>query len=166
MIPTSFTSRIALTILAIWTAGAAAAQMVPYADIAGFKIARVEEPRICLAALEKPSEAGRKMIYTYYQTAAGQRWHVAGYDDPAHLTASEVALTVTVDTAFTLERRTEAREGDFMFPFASLEELLAFEASIPDGETLIISTGEDQLNIDLGDMRAALGAITACLGAL
>ena len=144
------------------------AQIVPFGDIAGYKIARVQSQGICFAALETRSLGDQAMVYTYYQTATGRRWHVAGFGSSQELPNGEVAVEVAIDGEVTLARPTEARDGDFMLPFEALAEITAHEALIETGDqmTISINHGADNLVIALVDHRAALGAIQACLGAL
>jgi len=144
------------------------AQIVPFADIAGYTVARVQSQGICFAAVELNSVGGHSMVYTYYQTATGQRWNVAGYKSDDILTDAVTEIEVSIDDDVTLLRDTETRNGDFMLPFESLEEIQAHEAKIRTGETMHISIndGSDQLAVGLVDHRAALGAIQACLSAL
>ncbi|MGI9389438.1 MAG: hypothetical protein ACR2O1_05205 [Boseongicola sp.] len=146
----------------------AAAQIVPFGDIAGYKIARIQSKGICFAALEIRSTGDQAMVYTYYQTVTGQRWHVAGFGSSEELRNGEVALEVAIDGQVTLARSTEARDGDFMLPFEALNEITEHEALVETGDQLTISIneGSDQLEIGLADHRAALGAIQACLSAL
>lgn len=144
------------------------AQIVPFAEIAGYTVARVQSQGICFAAVELNSIGGHPMVYTYYQTAAGQRWNVAGYKSGDILPDERAEIEVSVDDEVTLARDTEVRNGDFMLPFEALEEIQAHEAKIRSGQTMNISIneGSDQLVIGLADHRAALGAIQTCLSAL
>ena len=144
------------------------AQIVPFADVAGYKIARIQSQRICFAAIELDSAGGHPMVFTYYKNATGQRWNVAGYVSADVLEEASTNVEVSVDGDVTLARETEVRDGDFMLPFEALSEIQAHEAKIKTGEAMKISInqGSDQLLIALKDHRAALGAIQACLGAL
>lgn len=148
-------------------AGPARAQIVPFADVAGYKVAKLPTQHLCFAAVELRSAADHPMIYSYFQTLAGQRWHVASYGSSAELSDGAVEVEVSIDGQVTLARTTEARDGDFMLPFEAVAEIEGHEALIPTGETMRISVnGEDHLLVDLQDHRAALGAIQACLNAL
>ncbi len=160
--------RLAAALFLASLASPAAAQIIPFADIAGYKIARVQSQGICFAALETRSLGSQAMVYTYYQRATGQRWHVAGFGSSEELPNGEVAVEVSIDGEVTLSRSTEARDGDFMLPFEALAEITAHEALIETGDQMTISVnkGSDKLAIGLADHRAALGAIQACLSAL
>ena len=162
-----FQSRL-LAAAALVLAAPASAQIVLFADIAGYKIARIESQNVCFAATELGSEAGHRMVYSYYQTKTGQRWHVAGYALENQLQGDRVAVRVSIGDTVTLERETEARDGDFMLPFEALPEIEAHEALIRTGDTMVIAIDgdSDALSLPLGDYRAALGAIAACLNAL
>ena len=155
-------------VVAIAFATPAQAQIVPFADISGYTVARVQSQGICFAAVELKSAVGHPMVYTYYQTATGQRWNVAGYQSGEVLADSNAEIVVSIDDDITLARDTEVRNGDFMFPFEALQEIEAHEARIQTGENMRISIneGSDQLVIGLDGHRAALGAIQACLSAL
>lgn len=144
------------------------AQIVPYAEIAGYQIARIESQNVCFAATEISSDAGHLMVYSYYQSKTGQRWHVAGYALENQLSGNRVAMRVTIDGTVTLERETETREGDFMLPFETLPEIEGHEALVKTGETLNITLNgdADALSLPLSDYRAALGAIATCLNSL
>ena len=145
----------------------AAAQFTPYTEVAGYTVAQIDASGVCFAATQLTSQANRDMVYTYYQAQAGQRWHVAGYQDASALESATVAVTVSVDGTQALSRETETREGDFMLPFEALAEIEGLEALIPDGNTLEIAVGDaDVLRVPLDDYCAALGAITACLSTL
>ncbi|NNE81885.1 MAG: hypothetical protein HKN18_16575 [Silicimonas sp.] len=158
----------ATALAVVLLANPTSAQIVPYKDIAGYKVARVESQNVCFAAAEFGSDEGHQMLYSYYQTSSGQRWHVAGYASEARLAGDEVAVRVTIDGTVTLERATETRQGDFMLPFEALPEIQAHEALVQTGETMEISVndGDDTLRVPLSDYRAALGAIAACLNSL
>ena len=138
------------------------------ADISGYTVARVQSQGICFAAIEQDSATGHPMVYTYYQTATGQRWNVAGYKSGEVLTDLSAAIEVSIDGDVTLDREAEVRNGDFMLPFEALPEIQVHEAKILSGDEMIISInkGSDQLVIGLDEHRAALGAIQACLSAL
>ena len=146
-------------------ANAANAQIVPYTEVAGYKIARVEGNNVCFGVAELTSIGDHPMIYSYYQTDDSRRWHVAGYASDAHLEGTTVAVRVTIDDAVTIERETQTREGDFMLPFEALAEIEGHEALVATGETMVIDVngGEDQLVVPLSDFRAALAAINNCL---
>lgn len=144
------------------------AQIIPFGDIAGYKVARVQSQGVCFAAIELNSATGHPMVYTYYQRATGQRWNVAGYKSGDILTDASAEIEVSVDDDVTLAREAEVRNGDFMLPFEALVEIEAHEARIHTGEqmTISINDGFDHLVIGLEEHRAALGAIQACLNAL
>ena len=145
----------------------AAAQVTPYAEIDGYSVASVDGQGTCLAATELTSDAGQIMVYTYYQTNRGQRWHVAGFVSNAQLPDGEVAIRAEIDGTETVARMTAAQNGDFMLPFETLPEIEGHEALVKTGEVLTIHAGDtDTLRIPLNDYRAALGAIQACLKAL
>lgn len=145
-----------------------AAQVVPQGEVAGFKIAKLVENRMCTAAWEGKSRKGHPVLYTYYGTAIGQRWHVAGFATPENLGLDAVTVGLGFDGTEQFARETEVRDGDFMFPFATLEEVETFEAAIPDAETLNVDLAEagDGIDIPVADFRAALGAIRVCLTSL
>ena len=63
----------------------AAAQFTPYTEVAGYTVAQIDASGVCFAATQLTSQANRDMVYTYYQAQAGQRWHVAGYQDASAL---------------------------------------------------------------------------------
>ena len=156
----------AISVVALCSAFAApaSAQIVPFAEMAGYRVAHVEGSNICFAATTLRSEAEESMIYSYYQSAAGQRWHVAGYETAGVLTEATVKVGVLVDGVETLSRETETRDGDFMLPFETLAEIEGFEALISEGETMEIRVGDaDRLLVPLADYRAALIAIAQCL---
>lgn len=142
----------------------ATAQVSPYAEVAGYNIARVESSAVCFAAVQLPSENGDDMLYTYYQAQAGQRWHVAGYVEDGVLTMPAVSVSVSIDGVETLLRDTETRDGDFMLPFEALAEIQGHEKLVETGDAMVIALGDtDSLTVPLGDYRAALGAVQTCL---
>ncbi len=150
-----------------FTAAPVAAQFTPYTEVAGYSVVNIQDTVVCFAATQLTSKANKVMVYTYYQSKVGQRWHVAGYEDTTALEPGQVAVTVSIDGTQALARDTEAREGDFMLPFANLEEIEGFEAMIPEGKTFEIELGNgDSLDIPLDNYRAALHAITNCLSTL
>ena len=100
------------------------------------------------------------------QTRAGQRWHVAGYGSNERLADGEAEVEVTIDGQVTLTRVTEARDGDFMLPFAALEEIEGHEARVRVGNIMRIAINGDHLDVPLENYRAALAALTTCLNAL
>ncbi|MDA8586372.1 hypothetical protein N9L47_08900 [Rhodobacteraceae bacterium] len=137
---------------------------MPYSEIAGYSIAQVENSGVCFAAAKLTSDNGDDMLYTYYQAQAGQRWHVAGYVEAGVLQASNVGVDVSIDGTQTLMRETETRDGDFMLPFEALAEIRDHEKLVKTGETMVIGIGgSDRLRVPLGDYRAALGGVLACL---
>jgi len=72
-------------------------------------------------------------------------------------------VVVTIDGEMTLDRVTEARDGDFMLPFQALAEIETHEARTRDGSVMRIAVGGDHLDVPLADYRAALAALIACL---
>lgn len=152
----------AVALFLLWAAPAAA-QIVPFTDVAGYNVARVTGQNLCVAATDLRSQSGRGMVYSYYQTMAGQRWHVAGYASNEQLTDGEAAVVVSIDGEVTLDRVTEARDGDFMLPFATLAEIEGHEARVRDGSVMRIAINGDHLDVPLAEYRAALAALTACL---
>ncbi len=122
---------------------------------------------VCLASIRSKSTAGQDFIYTYFQTNAGQRWHTIGYVESTALLSGTASLRVSVDGEEALDRATETREGDFMLPFETLDEITAFENMIPEGIYMTVEVAEnnDTIPIELGRYRDALVAIDACLGA-
>ena len=143
------------------------AQIVQVGKAAGYQIASVPEQGVCFAALETVSEAGKPMVYSYYQTGAGQRWHVAGYTYASDLPDGDVTVTVQIDDTTTLSRATETRDGDFMLPFAALDEIEAHENLVPEGEAMTLTVNDDdRLVIPLNNYRVAYDAIQSCLTSL
>ncbi len=149
-------------------ASPALAQIVSYAETAGYKIARIDSQGVCFAAAELRSDAGAAMIYSYYATTAGQRWHVLSYPSSEQLPDGMVSVVVEVDGETTLSRETEARGGDFMLPFEALAEITGHEEKVTGGDEMAVSVGDgaDTLRVPLSDYRAALEVIQACLAAL
>ena len=153
--------------LVLTNAGPAHAQVVPVGEAAGYQIASVPSQGVCFAALQTVSEAGKPMVYSYYQTGVGQRWHVAGYIFASELPDGDVTVTVQIDETTTLSRATETRDGDFMLPFAALDEIEAHENLVPEGEAMTLTVNDDdRLVIPLDDYRAAYVAIQSCLTSL
>lgn len=139
------------------------AQVTPFAEVSGYNIAQVEDSAVCFAAIQLPSENGDEMLYTYYQAQAGQRWHVAGYVESV-FSVESVVVNLSVDGVETLSRETETRDGDFMFPFETLDEIQTHETLVKSGDTMVIKVGDtDSLAVPLWDYRAALAAVQSCL---
>ena len=148
-------------------AAPASAQFTTKDEVAGYEVAHVEETNVCFIAKQFASEAGRPMIYSFYRTNQGQRWHVAGYELVKVLEGPQVSLRVSIDGTETLARVTETRDGDFMLPFERLEEIEAHEALVESGAHMEIQVGNiDTLIVPLGDFRQALSALDACLAAI
>ncbi|MEL7344224.1 MAG: hypothetical protein AAFN59_05105 [Pseudomonadota bacterium] len=145
----------------------ASAQIEPFADTSGYSVARVAGQNTCFASLRSKSAAGQDFIYSYFQTQAGQRWHTIGYVSPAALLTGTATVRVSVDGTLALDRATQTQEGDFMLPFAVLEEITGLEDMVPTGEFMTIEVAEnnDTLAIELARYRDALVSIDACLGA-
>lgn len=140
------------------------AQVSPFAEVAGYDIAAIPENGVCFAVVQLQSEAGETMIYSYYQTVAGQRWHVASYANVDLSEDGTVAIRVSIDGAETLARDTETRDGDFMLPFEALPEIQAHETLTETGTAMVIEIGKtDSLTVPLGDFRSALGSTQSCL---
>ena len=144
--------------------GPAVAQVAPFAEVAGYDIAAIPENGVCFGVVELASEAGATMIYSYYQTVAGQRWHVASYADVDLSESDTIAIRVSIDGTETLARDTETRDGDFMLPFEALPEIQAHETLSLTGTSMVIEIGKtDSLTVPLKDFRDAQGSIESCL---
>ena len=145
-----------------------AAQIMPVAEVAGYKVARIGSQNVCFAAAELKSEAGSGVLYGYYTNKTGQRWHVLTYEAAADLPDGPLPVVVTIDGEETLARDTVAQGGDFMLPFEVLAEIEGHEARVATGAEMVVSIqgGEDALRVDLDDYRAALDAIETCLTAM
>ena len=140
------------------------AQVTPFAEVAGYNVAQVENSPVCFAAVQLPSDKGDEMLYTYYQAQAGQRWHVIGYVADIALGNQSVSLNVSIDGTETLVRETETRDGDFMLPFEALEEIRGHEDLAKTGEAMVIAfNGVDSLSVPLADFREALALVQDCL---
>jgi len=140
------------------------AQVTPFAEVAGYNVAQVENAPVCFAAVQLPSEKGDEMLYTYYQAQAGQRWHVIGYVADIALGNQSVSLNVSIDGTETLVRDAETRDGDFMLPFEVLDEIRSHEELAKTGDTMVIAfDGVDRLAVPLSDFREALAEVQACL---
>lgn len=150
------------------TATVSTAQMLPFGNVGDYRIATVEGQQVCVMTLETLSAANKPMVYSFYATPFGQRWHVVGFADPSDLPSATVGVTVTVDGATTLQRNTQTSDGDFMLPFETLAEIEGHENAIADGETLEIAMAEasDQVTLQLATHRIALKRMQDCLDAL
>ena len=135
------------------------------AEVAGYTVASSQELGFCFATTRALSEARETMVYSFYKTNDGRRWHVAGYGLEDRLSDPFVEVRVTIDDSETLgARETQTSDGDFMLPFQTLDEITAHEAAVASGETLTIFIGDrDSLSLPLADYRAALDAIDTCL---
>ena len=146
--------------------GPAFAQVAPFDEVAGYDIAAIPDNGVCFGVVQLQSEAGATMIYSYYQTVAGQRWHVASYANVDLSDSETVAIRVAIDGTETLVRDAETRDGDFMLPFQALDEIQAHEQLTLTGTSMVIGIGDaDSLTVPLEDFRAALSVIQSCIEA-
>lgn len=150
------------------TATTTLAQLVPYANADDYKIARVDGQQVCVMTIETDSVAAKPMIYSFYATPFGQRWHVIGYAAADDLGAETVDVTVSVDDQVTLARSTQAQDGDFMLPFENLSEIEGHEDALAEGDNLTIAIAEtqDSLTLGLDIHRFALRRMQDCLDAI
>ena len=157
-----------ITIALALSATTANAQIVPHSEVGEYNIAHVISGALCYAVLQQKSVGGEPMIYTYYETKIGQRWHVLGYADPQKITDASVNITIDIDDTETLKRETPTSDGDFMFPFANLDEIQAHEALIETGAVKSIAIAEtgDTFEIQLEQHRAALSGLQDCLATI
>lgn len=152
----------------VLAAAPAAAQVIPHEEIAGYTVASSNELNFCFATTKATSAAGETMVYSFYKTNDGRRWHVAGYENRARLSDPTVTIGVAIDNVETLAaRETPTQDGDFMLPFAALDEITGHEAAVETGETLTISIDQDDsLSLPLIDYRFAVQSIDDCLAKL
>ncbi len=154
-----------ITFALICAGSIASAQIVPFEETGEYRIAKVVSGNLCYAALKSQSVAGKPMVYTYYETKIGQRWHVLGYGKDAELEMPMVNITIDIDGETTLARETQTSDSDFMFPFENLEELQAYEALRDTGtlQTVTIAENGDKFELQLEPYRAALATLQDCL---
>ncbi len=156
------TSLISTTII-IGSVLPSTAQVVPIESVAGYEIARIVSADVCFAVGDFKSEQGKDMVISYYRAKTGQRWQVAGYLSALDHPAASDTLSIVIDEASTLTRNVEIRDGDFIVPFETLEELEAFERGVESGTTLTLDLEQDSFKIDLEIYRSAIDATIACV---
>lgn len=157
--------RIAIIAAMLAAANPAVAQVSAHSVVEGYEIASIDEKGVCFAVKFGESAKGTPIVYSYYFTVSGQTWQVAGFPDAGALPSDTATLDIAVDGTSVLARAAPVQNGDFMFPFEKLDEVLAYEAAIEQGETLSVHIAEanDRIDINLADLRAALAAVGDCL---
>ncbi|MDG2257044.1 MAG: hypothetical protein P8L68_00915 [Paracoccaceae bacterium] len=143
-----------------------AAQVVPIETASGYEIARIVSADVCFAVGDFKSENGHDMVISYYRARTGQRWQVAGYLSAEDHPEESDTVSIVIDGKKSLTRVVEIREGDFIVPFESLEELEAFERDVENGTMLTFELEQDSFNIELESYRSAIGATIACVDAI
>ncbi|MDG2339972.1 MAG: hypothetical protein P8L32_02080, partial [Paracoccaceae bacterium] len=129
----------------------------------GYEIARIVSSDVCFAVADFGSQQGHDMVISYYRAKTGQRWQVAGYLSGFDHPSASDTLSIVIDEISSLTREVEIRDGDFIVPFESLEELEAFEHNVESGTTLTFELEQDSFSIDLEAYRAAIDATKTCV---
>lgn len=158
-------SFLTLALLSLVMPNPAQAQVIPFEETDTYDIAKVASRGFCFAATQLKSQNSHAVVYTYYQTVAGQRWHVVSYADASILGDGAQSLRVSIDGDLTLERATEARDGDFMLPFETLDEITAHEKRSAMGASKVIALTDvaDTITLDLEAFRAIIPIMRECL---
>ena len=140
------------------------AQIIPVTETSDYQIMKEDSQQVCFAATELLSAQKKPMIFTHYASTQGQRWSVAGYASAMELASGMINISVAVDGTETISRETVTRDGDFLLPFETLEELEAHEALISAGTAMSITIGDvDTVDVALDAFRVALEAMANCL---
>ena len=147
----------------------AVAQITPFAESNSYEIAKVASKGFCFAAAQMRSESDNPMLYTFYKTVAGQRWHVLGFEKTGIINDGELGLKVGIDGVETLKNSTETRDGDFMLPFRTVDEIRSHEKLLDEGRLMRVDIsspiGEpiDTVTVQLENYRAALAIMNDCV---